>query len=199
MLESSAPRPLLHGFQDFLVDRRVAISFATFSCLIVQRLWLGSPGRQVAGLDDPRGVLAGILVVAGVGLRSWAAGTLRKGKALTTTGPYRLCRHPLYLGSLITMIGFFVLLPGVQFAWLTLAPIAVIYTCTMLREERRLAVRYGEEWANYLAGTPRLLPTRFPWRLGGQWSFAQWSRSREYNALFTSLLIFALLQAWHRF
>src|SRR6478735_2629844 len=40
--------------------------------------------------------MAGIaLVLAGLSIRTWAAGTLHKVKALTTTGPYQHMRNPL--------------------------------------------------------------------------------------------------------
>ena len=37
--------------------------------------------------------------VAGEAIRVWAAGHLEKGREVTTSGPYRWTRHPLYVGS----------------------------------------------------------------------------------------------------
>src|SRR5713101_3247812 len=97
----SARWPLVKWGQDFLVDRRVALTSAIFVALVLHNLVLGATPRSLVNLRE-RHVAAGLaLVVCGLGLRSWAAGTLRKGKALPTAGPYRLCQHPLYLGSLL--------------------------------------------------------------------------------------------------
>ena len=41
----------------------------------------------------------------GEALRIWAAGHLEKGREVTASGPYRLTRHPLYLGSSIIASG----------------------------------------------------------------------------------------------
>jgi len=55
-----------------------------------------------------------VLVVAGIGLRQWAASTLgpfftqsvmiREGHRVITTGPYRFVRHPGYTGLLVSLV-----------------------------------------------------------------------------------------------
>jgi protein-S-isoprenylcysteine O-methyltransferase Ste14 len=199
----SAHWPLVKQSQDFLVDRRVALTSAIFLALILHNLVVGATPRSLINLGE-RHVAAGLtLVVCGLGLRSWAAGTLRKGKALTTAGPYRLCQHPLYLGSLLLMPGFCLLVHHVHDAWLALGGVLLLYLLTMRREERRLAQRYGDAWAAYARRTPHLLPRRLGAAaqqfgpLWGEWSFAQWLRSREYNASMATLAGLAALQVWH--
>ena len=93
------------------------------------------------------------------------------------------------------MLGFFLLLFPAGWSWLGLLPIAIILLITLLREEERLARRYGEAWAAYAARTPRFLPTRIAIPRGA-WSFAQWRRSREYRALTTALLALGGVLAW---
>jgi protein-S-isoprenylcysteine O-methyltransferase Ste14 len=199
----SARWPLLKWGQDFLVDRRVALTSAIFLALVLHNLLLGSTPRNLFHLRE-RHVAAGLaLVGCGLALRSWAAGTLRKGKALTTAGPYRLCQHPLYLGSLLLMPGFCLLVRHVHDAFLALGCVMVLYLLTMQREERRLAERYGDAWAAYARRTPHLVPRRFGadapqmGPLWGQWSLAQWVRSREYKAFLATLAGLAALQIWH--
>jgi protein-S-isoprenylcysteine O-methyltransferase Ste14 len=195
--EQSARWPLLIWGRDFLVDRRVAITSVIFLWLVLHNVALGTTPRSLADLRE-RHVAAGVgLVVSGLGMRSWAAGTLRKGRALTTTGPYSLCQHPLYLGSLLLMPGFCLLVRHVHGAWLALGGVLLLYLLTMRREERRLAQRYGEAWTAYAGRTPHLLPRRLPRGLRGEWSLAQWLRSREYNAFLATLAGLATLQIWH--
>ena len=195
MLGQILARPLLRRVRDFLVDRRVAITCLTFVALGVGTLTLHFPQRHREDLFGAPGLAATVLVLCGAGVRSWAAGTLRKGIALTTTGPYCLCRHPLYVGTVLMMLGFFLLLFPAGWSWLGLLPIAIILLITLLREEERLARRYGEAWAAYAARTPRFLPTRIAIPRGA-WSFAQWRRSREYRALTTALLALGGVLAW---
>ena len=62
-------------------------------------LWLAQPTTT--------SLAAGAAIaLAGEGLRIWAAGHLEKGREVTASGPYRLSRHPLYLGSALIGAGF---------------------------------------------------------------------------------------------
>jgi protein-S-isoprenylcysteine O-methyltransferase Ste14 len=187
--------PLLRRIRDFLVDRRVAITFLTFVGLGVSTLALHFPQRGRNDLVGLPGLLATALVLCGIAMRSWAAGTLRKGIALTTRGPYALCRHPLYLGTMLMMLGFFLLLFPIGWTWFGLVPMVIIHLVTLLREEERLAARYGAAWACYAARTPRFLPGRIALPRG-PWSFAQWRRSREYRAFATALLALVAVLVW---
>jgi protein-S-isoprenylcysteine O-methyltransferase Ste14 len=202
-VEHSARWPLLKWSVDLLVDRRVAITSAIFLWLAVHNVALGATPRNLLGLRE-RHVAAGLVLIGcGLALRSWAAGTLRKGKALTTSGPYRLCQHPLYLGSLMLMPGFCLLVHHVHDAWPALGAVLLLYLLTMQREERRLARRYGDAWAAYARHTPHLLPHRVGGatpdggRLWGDWSVAQWLKSREYNAFLTTFAGLVVLLVWH--
>jgi methyltransferase len=75
----------------------------------------------IAGLGLPMLVL----FAAGMGLRYWAIRTLGvrwctrvivvPGEPLVTTGPFRLLRHPNYLGVVLELVA----LPLVHTAWLT--------------------------------------------------------------------------------
>ena len=47
-----------------------------------------------------------VFVLIGEALRIWAAGHLKKTKEVTTTGPYAYVKNPLYLGTLLILIGF---------------------------------------------------------------------------------------------
>src|SRR5918994_3612436 len=79
----------------WLARRRVALGFL---CSIVA-IWLAEPTM--------RSLAAGaVIALAGEALRIWAAGHLEKGREVTASGPYRLTRHPLYLGSAVIGAGF---------------------------------------------------------------------------------------------
>src|SRR5687767_3852469 len=72
----------------FLARRRVAIGFIAG----IAAIWLSDP--------TPRTLTIGALIaICGEAIRIWAAGHLEKGREVTMSGPYRLTRHPLYLGS----------------------------------------------------------------------------------------------------
>jgi hypothetical protein len=104
-------------------------------------------------------VCGAALVLCGVGLRFYSAGVLRKDRRLQRTGPYGLCRNPLYLGTLLLQLGF-ALASGVwTFVISALVVFTAIYLAVILLEERWLKKVFGEPYEEYLRDTPRLLPT----------------------------------------
>jgi protein-S-isoprenylcysteine O-methyltransferase Ste14 len=135
-------------------------------------------------------------VLIGLAIRSWAAGVINKTKVLATTGPYRLCRHPLYLGSLMMMFGFCVLVGSLVDACVVFGPVLSIYLLTIQREERRLAARYGAAWTSYAAVAPQFFPYRPFLELRSDWSLAQWLGNREYKAALTATAALLALHAW---
>ena len=75
---------------------------------------------------------------------------------LVTWGPYRYVRHPSYLGYFLMFIGFFFLWPSV-FALFPLLAIPGYYKITF-EEEKLLAKRFGDAFAEYQKKTRRLIP-----------------------------------------
>jgi protein-S-isoprenylcysteine O-methyltransferase Ste14 len=61
-------------------------------------LWLAVPTLRTL-------TVGAVFAAAGELLSIWAAGHLEKGREVTTTGPYRFTRHPLYLGSVLIGVG----------------------------------------------------------------------------------------------
>jgi protein-S-isoprenylcysteine O-methyltransferase Ste14 len=181
---------------EFAANYRMRITGTVLFGLIAWQLFRGNLPRHIATLAEPLGVAAACLILAGLALRSWASGTLRKGQALTTYGPYRLCRHPLYLASILIMTGFCLMIPDLFSSLVMLVVVGAVYLLTIVREERRLAIKYGDDWKSYTATTPRLLPVGLSPRLAGQWSFAQWYRSREHRALLAAPLAITALELW---
>ena len=99
-----------------------------------------------------------VLVIAGVSLRVAAHGCLAKKEAMATQGVYSLCRHPLYLGSILLSYGFCFLLDDPENFVVATLYFAVFYTVTIIWEEIRLAEHYGEAHREYCRTTPLLLP-----------------------------------------
>ena len=152
---------------------RVPLGFA-FAALY---LWLAQPAWW--------SLLASLAVVAaGVWLRGYASGYVKKNAELTTTGPYGYTRNPLYLGSMLIAFGF----AGAARSWILLLILiglfAAVYWPTIRSEEAYLRSAFPGFDA-YAALVPRLLPrlTRAPaLGAGGVFSGALYRKHREYNA-----------------
>ncbi len=84
--------------------------------------------------------------------------TIRKNHRLKQDGVYRFIRHPSYLGSIVSFLGFGISLNN----WISLIIIVVMVTVAMLNrirvEERLLLEQFGSEYSDYMKKTYRLLP-----------------------------------------
>lgn len=130
------------------------------------------PNRLVLGLGY--GLLAVGLLVAVAALRGydlaefagWAyvrRGPAAADGALRTDGLNRLVRHPLYLGLLLGLLGWWLLAPTTVRSVFVGCNLAYLLVGTRL-EERKLTQRFGAAYARYRARVPQLLPR--PWRAG---------------------------------
>jgi protein-S-isoprenylcysteine O-methyltransferase Ste14 len=114
-------------------------------------------------------IVAGVVIAwCGIGLRLWSVATLgryfqpivhiQQGHQVVRSGPYRVLRHPAYSGLLLALLGF-----SLTFA--NLAAI-VVYNCCILAailyrirvEEHTLLGGLGDEYADYMRHTRRLIP-----------------------------------------
>lgn len=134
------------------------------------------------------------LVVAGEALRIWAAGHLRKEDVMTTGGPYRIIRNPLYLGSFLIAVGF-CLIAGSIWIWIfTFAYFLLCYIPVIRFEESILREKFHEPYAEYASAVPALYPTFSPYqRSSTKFSWKQVFRNKEYNAVIGIILIYAIL------
>ena len=98
------------------------------------------------------------LVLLGEGIRTWAAGHLLKDEALTVGGPYAHVRNPLYLGSLISTIGFLAILGDFRLAVAFLAIALAIYLPIVRQEENYLRRMHGAAFHVYAQHVPALVP-----------------------------------------
>lgn len=108
--------------------------------------------------------VGGVLALAGGILRAWAAGTIRKNKVLTTTGPYAYTRNPLYLGSFLVGLGVVAASGSIWLLVLFLVFFGVVYTKTMREEEARLSELFGESFERYARSVPLFIPRLSPYR-----------------------------------
>lgn len=180
----------------FAFKWRVRISYLVFTSLLVFNVLVGLRPHGIIGLHDAAGVVGLSLVMAGVLLRTWSAGVLRKREKVVRTGPYALIRHPLYVGSLLSIMGFCFIL-GRWYNFLVVAALFFfIYIPCIREEERKMGKDFAGEWEEYCCYVPRFLPQpRFPdfknmFSKEG-WSLAIWLKNREYR--FTTLSLIALM------
>ena len=113
--------------------------------------------------------LAVVPIALGVALYVWCVwvfATVGRGtpgpwdapRHLVAVGPYRWVRNPIYVGALAVILGeawLFTSLPLLVYAgeaWVVCHLFVIGY------EERALALRFGEDYADYRHAVPRWLP-----------------------------------------
>lgn len=127
--------------------------------------WLGSHFSRTVRLSV--GVL---LIASGIALvmaahRSFAhVGTnIRPWKpslALASGGIYRWMRNPMYVGMALVVAGIGIAV-GSEWTLILLVPAAwLLHTGVVLREERYLEARFGDDYRHYKASVPR-----YGWRM----------------------------------
>ena len=185
-------------FVGLLVRRRVPISLVLFSVIVLLDLFVfRSRPRDLINVGDPLAVCGVLLVVAGLAVRTWAAGTLRKRRELAMTGPYAWIRHPLYFGSFLMMVGFGTLIQDPLTLVVVVGPVAWMYWQAVKSEERQIAELFPIEWPQYAASVPRFFPLRPVRPCFDDWSLAQWQRNSEYQAWIGSVVALVGIQLWH--
>ncbi|MBA3024372.1 MAG: isoprenylcysteine carboxylmethyltransferase family protein [Gammaproteobacteria bacterium] len=110
----------------------------------------------------PFHILSMIFIVGGFWLLASAWPVLYQAvqrNELATSGPYARIRHPQYAAFVLVMFGF--LLQWATIITLLMFPILVwVYVRLAYAEEREAATRFGEQWREYAARTPRFVPRR---------------------------------------
>jgi len=104
-------------------------------------------------------------VIAGLLIRLWAAGFIKKKQELTTAGPYAYVRNPLYLGNLLIGIGFCLFLKNIFLVFVFGVFFSFFYLGTIREEENLLTGLFGSEYIKYKDSIPALFPLRPPYRL----------------------------------
>lgn len=101
-------------------------------------------------------------LLVGIAIRTWALGHIEKGTSVCRSGPYAWVRHPLYLGSMVMVAGYCVMLnsPGLGLCAAVLA--AGVYAAAIRREELTLSERFPSEYPEYMRQVPAVIPC--PWR-----------------------------------
>ncbi|MEO0185144.1 MAG: methyltransferase [candidate division WOR-3 bacterium] len=119
----------------FFYRWRNVIAIPFFLLLLI----LGNPEHQV--------VLPHLFVFLGIGIRLWSAGYIgekSRGKEIKAeyriiNGPYRISRHPLYVGNFFLVLGTILLYnPALWFGLLLIVCFVLEYSVIVFAEEQHL-------------------------------------------------------------
>jgi len=158
----------------FLARRRVALGavMALAALVLARPTW----NSWYAGLA---------VAVIGEGVRVWAAGHLEKSREVTTSGPYRWMRHPLYVGSSILALGIVIAARSYVLGALAVLYIGTTIPAAIRSEEAFLRRTFGDSYDRYARAEHADVARHF--------SVERAVRNKEYRAVLGTVVGFALL------
>ena len=141
-------------------------------------LWLARP--------TSRSLIAGaVIAVFGELLRIWAAGHLEKGREVTQSGPYRLTRHPLYVGSMVIALGAVVACARISAMLVIAAYMTTTLASAVRHEEAGMRAAFGDQYDAYAES--RATPVARPF------SLARAIKNKEHKSIAGLAAVGALL------
>jgi protein-S-isoprenylcysteine O-methyltransferase Ste14 len=167
-VRAGAPGVVAVSRADAALDRWLRVRPAalalmlTIVALALHALVLGAPASwaQSTALGLP-------MLLVGAGWMGWAAWALhRAGTALRSAaapsvlvdeGPYRLHRHPIYVGTVLAMLGLGITIGVPLMAVAAVNFVAIVATVHIPHEERRLQRAFGGWYSDYAANVRRWL------------------------------------------
>jgi len=144
-------------------------------------------------------IWSALAFLPGLAIRFWAQGFIgpqsRKRDIttdrLTTSGPYAVFRHPLYVGNgLLVAAGLTLLRPHWILIILTALGFVLLYVLVGKAEERKLAERYGDEYEEFCRRVTPFFPKRFVGPLFAGFNL-RWALN-EYNTWIWVALLYLL-------
>ncbi len=134
---------------------RLRATFAIYLVLIVAAAFIGprGVGSWAYYVTGAIGFLCVALACLG---RIWCSVFIagRKDATLVTTGPYAVCRHPLYSLSVLGALGLGLTTRSPLLCAATVLAILALVLVAAAREEKYLANAFPEAFAAYVAATP---------------------------------------------
>jgi protein-S-isoprenylcysteine O-methyltransferase Ste14 len=121
-----------------------------------------------ASRSDEYGIVGNLLFLVGLLLvgvatvgRLWCSLYISgyKSDVLITTGPYSICRNPLYFFSLLGGVGLGLSTETVTIALIITAAFLLLYPFVIRSEEKGLRKMHGHDYDEYVAHTPRFWPS----------------------------------------
>jgi protein-S-isoprenylcysteine O-methyltransferase Ste14 len=141
---------------------RLRATFAIYLGLVAATAVVGP--REVAATWYYLAGVAGFACVAIACLgRIWCSLYIagHKDEQLITTGPYAVCRHPLYALSMLGALGLGIASRSVLLCAIVVVLIAALVVYAASCEEQFLADAFPEEFPSYVSATPNKWWPRF--------------------------------------
>ena len=133
--------------------------------------------------------------LAGLFLRAWAAGHLRKDEELTVSGPYRRTRNPLYLGNLVIGLGIVIASRSLWVLGILTIYFLLFYPLIIQMEVEKMRNLFPREYTEYSQKIPLLFPFRWsssPFKKR-KFSWELYLKNKEWRALLGTIIFWLIM------
>jgi len=173
------------GIMNFRKSLRVPIGFFTGILFI----WRAEPSLGSFFIGT-------LFIFFGEIIRFVSSGTLKKFEGVTRNGIYAYTRNPLYIGSFFLGTGACIISKDLLFSLMFFIFFILLYNRVMLREEKYLIGRYGEDYKLYLEEVPRIIPRKLNLKyVFRETSIALAIKNKEGKTLFGIALVLVIMIA----
>jgi protein-S-isoprenylcysteine O-methyltransferase Ste14 len=114
---------------------------------------------------------------------------------LNTSGMYSIVRHPLYVGNFFMWLGVAMLTAHVWFIISFVLVYWLYYERIMFTEEQFISGKFGENFHDWAAKTPAIIPSVFSWKGPNQHFSVRKVLRQEKNGLFAIFLLFFIFDS----
>jgi protein-S-isoprenylcysteine O-methyltransferase Ste14 len=145
--------------EPFFQRRRiVGLWIATTTFLIL--VFLARPLYAGTALHELFENIGVIFVIAGVLGRLWSTLYIgrRKNRDLIMTGPYSMTRNPLYVSSMLAILGVSLMIGSILITAVFVPIFFFLFTHAARRESEYLRSKFGSAYDDYAARTPFFMP-----------------------------------------
>ena len=152
--------------------RLLYVAFSTLGLLAILLYALLIPSQRLFGTHNDAAKYVGLLLagwgVFGImaGFKSYdikaflGLGNMASEDELKTDGLLKKVRHPVYAGSILVVVGYFIYIPTI--VNLVSTTLIVLYILIgIYLEEQKLLKAFGERYREYRKKTPMLIPRFF--------------------------------------
>ena len=138
-----------------------ASSFLIFSFFHAARWWrpewlIWNTDPRLSGTGILIWLVGSILVIASIWWLRYAFSVEPEARRFIRVGPYRVVRHPIYLGYVFQYTGMWLVYPSAAFAVVFAA--WTLITLARIRAEEAVLARAFPEYRKYKESTPALVP-----------------------------------------
>lgn len=171
-----------NNFFNWLVKKRTTFGWIFF--ILVAIFSKGTIKNLLYGIP---------LIFIGEFLRIVSSGIIMKNEELAKNGIYGICRHPLYLGSFFISIGFTIASSSIFILIYFLLFFPLIYTLTIIKEEKFLEEKFKHEFEIYKKQIPAFFPRLRKINIFCGFSKKQFIENKEYVNLIALFLLIVIL------